>query len=141
MKDLLIQIRNIKSVRPWQFVLEPLFGYLLLAQRMWKEGKEFSEPWNFGPDEKDCKSVKWILEKISTEWADGFSWKEDTTKNPHEAEMLKLDCTKAKKRLGWKTKLDVTETIEWTVNWYKEYFKNSDMKEYTENQIDKFVSL
>ena len=135
------QIRNIKSVRPWQFVLEPLFGYLLLAQRMWKDGKEFSEPWNFGPDEKDCKSVKWILEKISTEWDDGFSWKEDTRKNPHEAEMLKLDCNKAKKRLGWKTKLDVNETIEWTINWYKEYFKNSDMKKYTEDQIDKFASL
>ena len=135
------QIRNTRSIRPWQFVLEPLFGYLILAQRMWEEGKEFSEPWNFGPDETDCKSVKWILEKISKEWNDGFSWKEDTKDNPHEAKMLKLDCTKAKKRLGWKTKLDVTETIEWTVNWYKEYFKNSDMKEYTENQIDKFVSL
>jgi CDP-glucose 4,6-dehydratase len=97
------QIRNIKSVRPWQFVLEPLFGYLLLAQRMWKEGKEFSEPWNFGPDETDCKSVKWMLEKISKELDDGFSWKEDTRDNPHEAEMLKLDCNKAKKRLGWKT--------------------------------------
>ena len=135
------QIRNTRSIRPWQFVLEPLFGYLILAQRMWEEGKEFSEPWNFGPDETDCKSVKWILEKISKELDDGFSWKEDTRDNPHEAEMLKLDCNKAKKRLGWKTKLDVTETIEWTVNWYKEYFKNSDMKEYTENQIDKFVSL
>ena len=135
------QIRNTRSIRPWQFVLEPLFGYLILAQRMWEKGKEFSEPWNFGPDETDCKSVKWILEKISKEWDDGFSWKEDTRDNPHEAEMLKLDCNKAKKRLGWKTKLDVTETIEWTVNWYKEYFKNSDMKEYTENQIDKFISL
>ena len=135
------QIRNTRSIRPWQFVLEPLFGYLILAQRMWEEGKEFSEPWNFGPDETDCKSVKWILEKISKELDDGFSWKEDTRDNPHEAEMLKLDCNKAKKRLGWKTKLDVNETIEWTVNWYKEYFKNSDMKQYTENQIDKFMSL
>ena len=128
------QIRNTRSIRPWQFVLEPLFGYLILAQRMWEEGKEFSEPWNFGPDETDCKSVKWILEKISKELDDGFSWKEDTRDNPHEAEMLKLDCNKAKKRLGWKTKLDVNETIEWTVNWYKEYFKNSDMKQYTENR-------
>ena len=136
-----IQIRNIKSVRPWQFVLEPLFGYLLLAQRMWKEGKEFSEPWNFGPDETDCISVKGILEKISAEWDDGFSWKEDTRNKTHEAAMLKLDCTKAKKRLGWNTKLDVNETIEWTVNWYKEYFKKSDMKKYTENQIDRFTSL
>lgn len=135
------QIRNTRSIRPWQFVLEPLFGYLILAQRMWEEGKEFSEPWNFGPDETDCKSVKWILEKISKELDDGFSWKEDTRDNPHEAEMLKLDCNKAKKRLGWKTKLDVNETIEWTVNWYKEYFKKSDMKKYTENQIDRFTSL
>ena len=108
---------------------------------MWKEGKEFSEPWNFGPDETDCISVKGILEKISTEWDDGFSWKEDTRDNTHEAMMLKLDCIKAKKRLGWNTKLDVNETIEWTVNWYKEYFKKSDMKKYTENQIDRFTSL
>jgi len=140
-KKIPIQIRNIKSVRPWQFVLEPLFGYLLLAQRMWKDGKEFSEPWNFGSDETDCKSVKWILEKFSAEWNNGFSWKEDTRDNPHEAEILKLDCNKAKKRLGWKTKLDVNETIEWTVNWYKEYFKKSDMKKYTENQIDRFAEV
>ena len=86
-------------------------------------------------------AVRWILEKISAELDDGFSWKEDARANPHEAVMLKLDCTKAKKRLGWNTKLGVNEAIEWTVNWYKEYFKKSDMKKYTENQIDRFTSL
>ena len=140
-KEIPTQIRNTESVRPWQFVLEPLDGYLLLGEKMWDEGHKFSEAWNFGPDEKDCKSVRWILEKISAELDDGFSWKEDARANPHEAVMLKLDCTKAKKRLGWNTKLDVNETIEWTVNWYKEYFKKSDMKKYTENQIDRFTSL
>ena len=118
------QIRNIKSVRPWQFVLEPLFGYLLLAQRMWKEGKEFSEPWNFGPDETDCISVKGILEKISAEWDDGFSWKEDTRNKTHEAAMLKLDCTKAKKVLKWQSVLTFNETASMVATWYKNYYTN-----------------
>ena len=135
------KIRNTKAIRPWQFVLEPLSGYLLLAEKMWEEGNEFSQAWNFGPNDEDCKSVRWILEKISKEWNDKFLWEDDTGENPHEASILKLNCEKAKKRLGWESKLNIDQALEWTVNWYKEFFKNSNMKKYTEEQIDRFVSL
>ena len=136
-----VRIRNIKSIRPWQFVLEPIHGYLLLVEKMWNNGKNFSESWNFGPEESECKSVEWILKKISEECDDKFSWEYDIENNPHEAKILKLDCTKAKKRLGWNTKLNTDEAIKWTINWYQEYFKRSDMKACTENQIDQFTSL
>ncbi|RZD43348.1 MAG: CDP-glucose 4,6-dehydratase, partial [Thaumarchaeota archaeon] len=140
-KKIPTQIRNTESVRPWQFVLEPLQGYLILAEKMWKEGNEFSGAWNFGPDNEGCKSVKWILEKISKNFNNTWVWENDAKKNPHEASMLKLDCNKAKKRLNWKTKLSIDETLEWTINWYKEFLKNSNMKKYTENQINRFVEL
>ena len=140
-KKIPTQIRNTESVRPWQFVLEPLQGYLILAEKMWKEGNEFSGAWNFGPDNEGCKSVKWILEKISKNFDNTWAWENDAKKNPHEASMLKLDCNKAKKRLNWKTKLGIDETLEWTINWYKEFLKNSNMKKYTENQINRFVEL
>ena len=136
-----VRIRNIKSIRPWQFVLEPIHGYLLLVEKMWNNGKNFSESWNFGPEESECESVEWILKKISDECDDKFSWEYDIENNPHEAKILKLDCTKAKKRLGWNTKLNTDEAIKWTINWYQEYFKRSDMKACTENQIDQFTSL
>lgn len=140
-KKIPTQIRNTESVRPWQFVLEPLNGYLLLAERMWEEGNKFSEAWNFGPNDEDCKSVKWILEKISKNFDNTWVWENDAKNNPHEALILKLDCNKAKKRLNWKTKLSIDETLEWTINWYKEFLKNSNMKKYTENQINRFVEL
>ena len=136
-----VRIRNIKSIRPWQFVLEPIHGYLLLVEKMWNNGRNFSESWNFGPEESECESVEWILKKISDECDDKFSWEYDIENNPHEAKILKLDCTKAKKRLGWHTKLNTDEAIKWTINWYQEYFKRSDMKACTENQIDQFTSL
>ena len=136
-----VRIRNIKSIRPWQFVLEPIHGYLLLVEKMWNNGKNFSESWNFGPEESECKSVERILKKISEECDDKFSWEYDIENNPHESKILKLDCTKAKKRLGWNTKLNTDEAIKWTINWYQEYFKRSDMKACTENQIDQFTSL
>jgi len=135
------KIRNTKAIRPWQFVLEPLSGYLLLAEKMWEEGNKFSQAWNFGPNDKDCKSVKWILEKISREWDDKVLWEDDTGENPHEASILKLDCEKAKNRLGWESKLNIDQVLEWTVNWYKEFLKNTNMKKYTEEQIDRFASL
>ena len=139
-KKIPTQIRNTNSVRPWQFVLEPLNGYLLLAERMWEKGNKFSEAWNFGPNDESCKSVKWILEKISKEWGEKFFWEEDHKENPHETSILKLDCKKAKERLGWETKLNINEALEWTINWYKKFLENSNMKEYTKKQIEEFES-
>ena len=139
-KKIPTQIRNTNSVRPWQFVLEPLNGYLLLAERMWEKGNKFSEAWNFGPNDESCKSVKWILEKISKEWGEKFFWEEDHKENPHETSILKLDCKKAKERLGWETKLNINEALEWTINWYKKFLENSNIKEYTKKQIEEFES-
>ena len=108
---------------------------------MWDEGNKYSESWNFGPKNEDCKSVKWILEKISETWDEEITWKENKYNNLHEASILKLNCEKVKTRLGWKTKLNINETIEWTIKWYKEFLRNSNMKKYTEEQIDKFMGL
>ena len=135
-----IEIRNPNSIRPWQFVLDALNGYLVLAEKMWKNGKDFSEAWNFGPKENDCKTVQWVLENMSGKWDNLFSWKKNLGNNPHESKILKLNCTKAHKRLGWYTKLTVDETIQWTIDWYSEYFNDSDMKTVSENQIEKFLS-
>ena len=139
-KNKSVDIRNLNSIRPWQFVLDALNGYLILAEKMWNNGKEFSEPWNFGPNENDCKTVEWVLENMSTKWNNMFTWTNDSKNNPHEDKILKLDCTKSHKRLGWNTKLNADETIQWTIDWYKEFFNKSNMKDVTENQIDKFLS-
>ena len=135
-----IEIRNPNFIRPWQFVLDALNGYLILAEKMWKNGRDFSEAWNFGPKENDCKTVQWVLENMSSKWEEMFSWKKNSGNNPHESKILKLNCTKANKRLGWQTKLTVDETIQWTIDWYSEYFNDSDMKTVSEHQIEKFLS-
>ena len=135
-----IEIRNPNFIRPWQFVLDALNGYLILAEKMWKNGRDFSEAWNFGPKENDCKTVQWVLENMSSKWEEMFSWEKNSGNNPHESKILKLNCTKANKRLGWETKLTIDETIQWTIDWYREYFNDSDMKTVSENQIDKFLS-
>ena len=77
---------------------------------------------------------------MSTKWNNMFTWTNDSKNNPHEDKILKLDCTKSHKRLGWNTKLNADETIQWTIDWYKEFFNKSNMKDVTENQIDKFLS-
>ena len=107
---------------------------------MWEKGNKFSEAWNFGPNDECCKSVKQILEKISKEWGENFFWEDDDKENPHETSILKLDYKKAKERLGWETKLNINEALEWTINWYKKFLENSNIKEYTKKQIEEFES-
>ena len=96
-----VVIRNPKATRPWQHVLEPLSGYLILAEKLYRDQKEYAEGWNFGPNEKDVKPVGWILDKMIFKWPDA-SWKLDKNSSPHEAGFLKLDITKAESKLGWK---------------------------------------
>ena len=139
-----IKLRNPSAIRPWQFILEPIFGMLLLASKMFNNPESFSESWNFGPDTlTNDITVQKLVKLIINEWNQDIPINLDNAaiNELHEEKILRIDCTKAKKRLGWKTRLDINETIEWTVNWYKEYFKNSDMKKYTENQIARFTSL
>ena len=135
-----VNIRNPNSVRPWQFVLDPLQGYISLAENMWNDGKQFAGSWNFGPDEDDCKPVKWILEKISSQWSEKLIWNDDIKDNPHEANLLRLDCKKAKEKLGWNSRLNLEKSLSWTVDWYKEYFRGSNMREFTKRQIEEYMS-
>lgn len=135
-----IKIRNQNSIRPWQHVLEPIWGYMLLAEKLSHYGKNFASAWNFGPNPNSSKTVKWILEKFEERWKEKLDW--DIEKSFHnESNNLKLNSKKANKELNWTNRLSINETINWTVEWYKAYFKNNNMREITENQISEFEKL
>ena len=134
-----IKIRSPESVRPWQFVLEPLNGYLMLVKKMWENGFEYSGPWNFGPD--DMKSKK-VLEVINF-FSENFKELEIEKINDErkETNLLLLDSTKSTTKLNWKPKLDFEQTMTWTIDWYKKYQQNEKMRKVTEEQIELFESL
>jgi CDP-glucose 4,6-dehydratase len=134
-------IRNPNAIRPWQHVLEPLCAYLLLIQKMSINGKEFSEAWNFGPNDNDCKSVKWIVEKIIQFWGDNLNWNLDENFNPHEAKFLKLDISKAKNRLGWYPKLDLESSLKNIVSWHKSWIEGENMKYKTKEEIINYLKI
>jgi len=135
------RIRNPNAIRPWQHVLEPLSGYLLLAEKLWDEGSKFSEGWNFGPSQKDEKPVKWILKILNEQLEGKIKWFLDETKNPHEEKILRLDCAKAISKLGWSPKMSLENALRWTSDWYKHYKNKEDMRKYTEKQIEQFTLL
>jgi CDP-glucose 4,6-dehydratase len=132
-------IRNPLSTRPWQHVLEPLSGYLLLAQELYVNGDEFAEGWNFGPKEEGCKPVDWILDKMVKHWGDGASWELDKNNNPHEAGFLKLDCSKAVNRLKWQPKWQLQETLELIIDWHQNYLDGKELKEECLKEIKKYL--
>ena len=132
-----VKIRNPDAIRPWQHVLEPLGGYLSLAEKIWLNGDKFAEAWNFGPIEEN-KPVSWIVNKISEFYGKKCITSFDTTQNPHETKSLKLDCTKAYEKLGWIPKTNLEQGLQLTVDWYKHYEKHDDMRKFTEKQIDDF---
>ncbi len=131
-----VNIRNPHAIRPWQHVLEPLSGYLVLAQKLYREGAAYAEGWNFGPNDEDAKPVQWIVENLTKAWGEGASWVMDGGDHPHEAHYLKLDCSKAKVRLGWLPKWHLDETLGKIVDWQKNYQQGADMKAVTLKQID-----
>ena len=122
-----VVIRNPKATRPWQHVLEPLSGYLILAQKLYKDQIEYAEGWNFGPNEQDVKPVDWILDKMITKWP-GSSWKLDINSNPHEADFLKLDISKAKFKLGWSPVWELSQTLEKIINWHQAWLNKEDIQ-------------
>lgn len=123
-----ISIRNPHAIRPWQHVLEPLSGYLALAERLYLDGPAFAEAWNFGPREDDAKPVQWIVEHLATAWGSGARWQLDANPHPHEASYLKLDCSKAKSRLGWVARWPLAEAIARIVAWHKALYAGADMR-------------
>ena len=122
-----VVIRNPKATRPWQHVLEPLSGYLILAEKLYKNQKEYAEGWNFGPNEQDVKPVDWILDRMIAKWPN-TSWQLDQNSNPHEAGFLKLDITKAESRLNWKPVWELGYTLEKIVDWHQAWLNREDMQ-------------
>jgi CDP-glucose 4,6-dehydratase len=134
-----VNIRNPHAIRPWQHVLEPLSGYLLLAQKLYEDGAAYAEGWNFGPNDEDAKPVQWIVEQLTQSWGDGASWLLDGGEHPHEAHYLKLDCSKAKGQLNWHPRWHLDEALEKIVDWQKRYQQGADMRAVTLEQIDSYL--
>ena len=133
-----IEIRSPRATRPWQHVLEPLSGYLLLASKMYEEPQKFCGAWNFGPNQDSIITVGEIADMIVSKWGSG-SWSDKSDKNePHEANLLSLDISKAKTYLKWSTVWDAATTIQKTVEWYKEYSR-IDPYQICVKQIDEYV--
>lgn len=135
-----VVIRSPYAIRPWQHVLEPLNGYLTLAAKLYKKGSKYNGGWNFGPDDKDAKNVEWITQTICKLWGNGASYAVDTNSQPHEANYLKLDCSKAKAELGWEPRWNIHKTLENIVEWNKVYLRGENVRKITENQIEEFYS-
>lgn len=133
-----VSIRNPHSIRPWQHVLEPLSGYLSLAQKLYEEGPNYGEGWNFGPNDDDAKSVQWILDNLTKTWGDGASWKLDGGDHPHEAHYLKLDCSKAKMRLNWQPRWSLDKAIDKICVWHKAHLAGADMRAMCLQQIKQY---
>ena len=133
-------IRSPQAVRPWQHVLEPLSGYLSLAEKLYENGDEFAEAWNFGPNDVDAKPVQWIVEQLSELWGEGATWKVDSGQHPHEAHYLKLDCSKAYNRLHWRPKWNLSQTLAKIIAWQRAYLKKKDMRAKSIEQINEFCS-
>jgi len=132
-------VRNPNAVRPWQHVLEPLTGYLLLGAKLNDEPIKFSKAYNFGPLSNDHLSVKELVETAIKVWGNG-SWKDISNLNkPHEAGLLKLSIERAQKELNWQPKLNAQQAIEWSINWYKQPAETQT--EYTFQQIENYFKL
>jgi CDP-glucose 4,6-dehydratase len=132
-----LRVRNPNSIRPWQHVLNPLSGYLVLAQALW-DSPEHARGWNFGPPEQDARSVGAIVERVGELWPDELRWGIDDGPHPHEARYLKLDSSRARARLGWRPLLGLDEALQATVAWYTQLHEGADMRAVTLGQIEAF---
>ena len=133
-----VLIRNPHAIRPWQHVLEPLSGYLLLAERLYKTGQTDAEGWNFGPRDEDARTVQWIVEYLCEDWGDGASWTLQPGEHPHEASFLKLDISKARQRLQWAPRWPLETALKRIAEWHQAWLSGQDMKAVCLNQINQY---
>jgi CDP-glucose 4,6-dehydratase len=131
-------IRNPKATRPWQHVLEPLSGYLLLAEKLFNEPDKYSEGWNFGPHVNDVKQVDWILDYMVELWPNSC-WKLDSSPNPHEANLLKLDISKSESQLRWHPTWSLETSLKKIVQWQKSYESGANMHDICSKEISQFI--
>jgi CDP-glucose 4,6-dehydratase len=134
-------IRNPSAVRPWQFVLEPLRGYLMLAERLADKGSCLAAAWNFGPVTEDAKPVSWIATELTRRLAGQASWRRDARPQFPEAHFLKLDTSKATSQLGWRPILPLNTALEWVVEWYRAFQVGADLARLTRAQIERYEAL
>lgn len=136
-----VHIRNPHAIRPWQHVLEPLRGYLTLAERLFEHGPDFAEGWNFGPHDEDAKPVGWIVEQMAALWGHDAQWKIDTGEHPHEANYLKLDISKARSRLDWHPALRLSDALTLIVDWARQRQVGADARTVSLAQIQAYQDL
>jgi CDP-glucose 4,6-dehydratase len=133
-------IRSPRAIRPWQHVLEPLAGYIALAERLFSGAPGFAEPWNFGPDERDAKSVQWIVETLCSQ-VPGAIWQASASPQPHEAHTLRLDSAKARAHLGWCSRWNLKRALDATLGWHLAWKRGVDMAAFSLAQIKEYSSL
>lgn len=139
-KGAAVHIRNPDAIRPWQHVLEPLAGYLMLAERLHAEGTQYAEAWNFGPLEDDARPVKWIVEEMAALWGDSAAWSRDSRDHPHEAHSLKLDCSKAHALLEWWPRWPLQTALKKIIEWHKAEMAGKDMRKLCLKQIEQYCA-
>jgi CDP-glucose 4,6-dehydratase len=131
-------VRNPHAVRPWQHVLDPLNAYLILAEHLYVRGAEFAEAWNFGPEINDCRTVSWVADRLAEKWGNGATWSSSSTFPYHEANFLKLDCSKAKSRLGWTPRWNLFQALDAVVEWHKCFKSGNDVRQISIEQLRRF---
>lgn len=136
-----LDIRSPDAVRPWQHVLEPLSGYMLLAERLWDQPKEHAQSWNFGPAVEDFRPVRWMVERLIELYGERVRWQLDSAPTVHEATTLTLDSTKARVSLGWKPRWTLDEALSAIVSWYKAYQRGEPMRDVVLRQIAAYETM
>jgi CDP-glucose 4,6-dehydratase len=131
-------VRNPSATRPWQHVLEPISGYLTLAENLFLSKREYAEGWNFGPKDEDARPVSDILDFLVDHWPEEASWVKDENEQPHEAQLLKLDISKAQTRLRWQPRWELNKTLHSIIDWHKSWLEGADMREITYAQIKNY---
>lgn len=136
----ILTVRYPEAIRPWQHVLEPLSGYLTLAEQVYKNPKQYSDSYNFGPSENDAKPVRYILDYMKEHWGSDANWKADEGNHPHEAHYLKLDISKAKTYLNWHPRWSLHQALNATIEWHKAWLDKQNMREITLTQINRYMN-
>lgn len=136
-----VLIRNPQAIRPWQHVLEPLRGYLMLAERLYKCGPPFSGAWNFGPLDEDARTVEWIVRAMATRWRSNIGWRLAAGEHPHEAHWLKLDISKARNLLSWHPRLRLADALAMIVDWAIQQKNGANVRALTTAQINTYQNL
>jgi len=136
-----VDIRNPHAIRPWQHVMEPLRGYLTLAEQLFEHGPRFGEGWNFGPNDEDAKPVGWIVEQMAALWGKDAQWQVDTGEHPYEAHYLKLDISKARSRLDWHPALRLKDALALIIDWSKQRQAGANMRQLTLAQLQAYKVL